>query len=184
MPTCSFKSNARPSLFAYPPEVKPPTTATPQKAPTAILSTTKKVKARAQKLASEKAAEKGKLTTSSTDVVAMDIEKKEVADKKPEKGKKEEKEKEKKDEKEKEPEPLFEIKQNPARVTLPQVKHITFDVDTRYTPVKKGDVFGIVVLKDNTPGEPENLITLATASTSTPIVDEKEPEPPKPFLYP
>jgi len=49
MPKFSIKSNARPSLFAYPPEVKPPTTTAPAKAPTAILSTTRKAKARASK---------------------------------------------------------------------------------------------------------------------------------------
>eukprot|EP01102_Stenamoeba_stenopodia_P013510 TRINITY_DN4394_c0_g1_i1.p1 TRINITY_DN4394_c0_g1~~TRINITY_DN4394_c0_g1_i1.p1 ORF type:complete len:951 (-),score=235.34 TRINITY_DN4394_c0_g1_i1:34-2886(-) len=133
MPKFSFKSNVRPSLFAYPPEVKPPTTATPQKAPTAILSTTRKVKARAQKLASEKEAEKGKATPPPSEAMEIDNEKKAEdqaeGEAKPEEGKEKEKEKEK--------EPSFEIKHNPARVTTPQVKYLSFDVDKRYVPVKK-----------------------------------------------
>jgi len=46
MPAFTFKSNARPSLFAYPPETKPPTVLVPTKVSTAILSTTRKAKAR------------------------------------------------------------------------------------------------------------------------------------------
>jgi len=43
-PKFDYKSNIRPSFFAYPPDVKPPTTAAVTKAPTAILSTAKKSK--------------------------------------------------------------------------------------------------------------------------------------------
>jgi 26S proteasome regulatory subunit RPN2 C-terminal domain len=65
--------------------------------------------------------------------------------------------------KKKEPEPQFEIKENPARVTLAQLPHVTFDTpDARYAPVKRGEVFGIVILHDNKPGEPQkNLWLLA-----------------------
>jgi hypothetical protein len=44
-------------------------------------------------------------------------------------------EKEKETSKEKKPEPLFEILENPARVTRAQLKYITFDVDPRYVPI-------------------------------------------------
>jgi 26S proteasome regulatory subunit N2 len=48
---------------------------------------------------------------------------------------KETKEKEPDKIKEKKPEPLFEILENPARVTRSQLKYITFDVDPRYVPI-------------------------------------------------
>ena len=59
-------------------------------------------------------------------------------DKKEEEKKKEEEEKQKKEEEKKKevPEPDFETKSNPARVTLAQIKYLSFDVDERYQPVK------------------------------------------------
>lgn len=50
-----FVSNARPSLYAYPPSTKPPTKETVEKVATAVLSTTAKAKAR------EKTKEKSKV---------------------------------------------------------------------------------------------------------------------------
>ena len=49
VPEFEFVSNARPSLFAYPPPTTPPTRETFAKAATAVLSTTTKVKAREKK---------------------------------------------------------------------------------------------------------------------------------------
>ena len=51
MPKFEFVSNARPSLFAYPPPTTPPKRETFAKAATAVLSTTAKVKAREKKKA-------------------------------------------------------------------------------------------------------------------------------------
>jgi len=48
MPVFKFKSNAKPSLFAYPPETKPPTAKAAPKLKSAELSITKKAKIRAQ----------------------------------------------------------------------------------------------------------------------------------------
>jgi len=45
VPTFEFVSNARPTLFAYPPPTTPPKRETFAKAATAVLSTTAKVKA-------------------------------------------------------------------------------------------------------------------------------------------
>lgn len=60
----------------------------------------------------------------------------------------------------KEPEPEFELLNNPARVTRMQLQHISFDVDPRYVPISEG-VHGVVVLKDTTPGEEEEIVTPA-----------------------
>ena len=149
MPVWSVRSNAPPSRFAYPPEFKPPTKEAPKKVTTAVLSTAKKAKARADK----KAAEKGEITeTPSRDDDKMNV------DEEGEKGKEKEKEEEekKKEEKEKKEE-SFEIKQNPARVTVSQRAFISKE-DGRWQPLKK-DMFGILLLKDTQPDQPVALVT-------------------------
>lgn len=195
MPKFSFKSNARPSLFAYPPEVKPPTTVAPTKVSTAVLSISRKAPAPA-------AAKPAAKTPAKTEPEAMDIDTKDkeakdketkdkdVKDKdaKDVKDVKEGEEKEKeKEKKKKEPEPQSEMKENPGRVTLTQLPHVTFAIpEARYTPVKKGEVFGIVLLHDAKPGEPEEFVApgrLATGSLSGAAPDEPEPEPPAPFQW-
>eukprot|EP01103_Thecamoeba_quadrilineata_P009829 TRINITY_DN1999_c0_g6_i1.p1 TRINITY_DN1999_c0_g6~~TRINITY_DN1999_c0_g6_i1.p1 ORF type:complete len:976 (-),score=173.29 TRINITY_DN1999_c0_g6_i1:35-2962(-) len=203
MPKFSVKSNARPSLFAYPPEVKPPTTAAPAKAPTAILSTTRKAKARASSKRLDKsdamdvdantpkekreakkddkkaASETPKKTDDSTKKTGTGTTEKEgIGASSPSPAPEKEKEKERK-----EKEPSFEIKENPTRVTIPQLKHISFDADDRYQPIKQGEVFGIVLLKDTKPGFPEELVT-PTTTFSKGASEEKEPDPPEPFEYP
>jgi len=49
MPEFTFKSNAKPSLFAYPPDLKPPEKKAPTLAPTAQLSTSNKEKQKEKK---------------------------------------------------------------------------------------------------------------------------------------
>lgn len=49
MPVFSFQSNAKPSLFAYPPKVQPPQTKAPEKVKTAVLSIAKKKELRDKK---------------------------------------------------------------------------------------------------------------------------------------
>jgi len=160
LPQFSFSSYCKPSLFAYPAKIKPPTTVAPTKVATAILSTTRKAKALAQKK------EEIRKSTAPAGSDAMDLEKpapsapsvpeekKEPAEENPE----EKKEPAKKKKKE---EPKSEIKSNPCRVPLGQLKYLACDVDKRYRPIRftnKGDLFGIVVLKDLQPGEPEVLV--------------------------
>ena len=59
MPKFEFISDARPSLFAYPPATKPPKKETVTKVATAVLSTTAKAKARERTKEKEKAAAAG-----------------------------------------------------------------------------------------------------------------------------
>jgi len=83
--------------------------------------------------------------------------------------------------KKEEPEPDFEIKTNPARVTTSQVKLLSFQEEERYEPIKKGgDVFGIILLRDKIPGKEENFISPATTGSKE---EETEPQPPEPFEY-
>jgi len=176
LPKYTFKSNARPSLFAYPPEVKPPAAVAPSKVSTAVLSYSRS-KAAATKPATASTA--AKPTSDPMDISTDKPKPKDKDEKKDEAPKPEDK---KEDEKKKEPEPQSEIKSNPARVALAQLQHLSFDVDTRYIPVKTGEVFGIVMLRDNRPGEPEELVS-QTGKLGISAAEEPEPEPPAPFQW-
>ena len=112
VPKFQFISNCRPSLFAYPPPSKPPTTEVLEKVAAAVLSTTAKAKARAKKSKAE------------TENTEMEVD--------------ETKDKEEKNEpKTNKKEPESEILENFARVVPSQDKYIIFNQDARYTPVKK-----------------------------------------------
>jgi 26S proteasome regulatory subunit N2 len=169
LPKYTFKSNARPSLFAYPPEVKPPAAVAPSKVSTAVLSYSR----------GKPAAKPGAPTKPAVD--AMDISSTTPKDEKA-KDETQKVEEKKEEEKKKEPEPTFEIKSNPARVAPGQLQHLSFDIDTRYTPVKTGEVFGIVLLHDNRAGEPEELVS-PTGKLGIATTEEAEPEPPAPFQW-
>lgn len=160
MPNYKIKSNAKPSLFAYPPELKQPKEKAVKALPTFQLSITKKTKSREAK----KLGETDKTKEEETE--KMDVEKKE-------------KETEEKEKKEVKPEPTFEVLNNPARVTPTQLQHISFDVDSRYVPIVSD--YGIVLLKDTKPEEKEELIEInkSTSGSST----ENEPKPPEPFEF-
>jgi 26S proteasome regulatory subunit N2 len=179
MPVFKFKSNAPPSHFAYPPKVQPPAVKTPQKLRTAELSITKKAKIRQRQKEKEK---EGK-TGDEMDVEKEEKEKEKKAAEEEEKQKAEEEEKKKKEAEEKKPEPTHEILSNPARVTIAQLERITFDVDERWSPVKKRGVHGIVLLKDNKSGEPVELVTPAKPPTADEEDDGEEPNPPEPFEF-
>ncbi|KAI9310565.1 armadillo-type protein [Dichotomocladium elegans] len=168
-PKFEFISNARPSLFAYPPQIKPPSAAVVEKVATAVLSTTAKAKARAKK--SEK--EKGDM---------MDVDKEPSAGAASGAAKEEAKEEKPK----KKREESFEVMQNMARVVPSQFKHISFKEDSRYTPLKKGKIGGIIMLLDKSPGEMEDLIQPSAPSGDPSGVNqtEEEAQPFEPFEYP
>jgi len=182
MPIFSFKSNCKPSLFAYPPETKQTTSNLKSKFEAAILSYSRKAKLHTSKSSSDLTEEK----------------KKEAAELK----EKEEKEEKEKAEKEAAAavEPTFERKSNPARVVPKQLQYIQFD-DPRYQPVKKNPSIGILMLKDLTPNEPEQLVvkekpettpsinssgvsgTSTTQSSSSSKENLPEPKTPEPFEF-
>eukprot|EP01132_Coremiostelium_polycephalum_P003896 gene3896-4863_t len=172
MPVFSFKSNCKPSLFAYPPETKPMTSNQPSKIETAVLSYSRKHKLQSSRSAMN---------------IDEDKEKKEKEQKEKEEKEKEEKEQKEKEEKEKE-EPLFERKSNPARVVPKQLHYIQFD-DSRYVPVKKSPCIGILMLKDTTPDVPEQLVVKEkpepspTTGIATGTKEPPEPSTPEPFEF-
>ena len=179
MPTASFKSNARPELFAYPPMKEEKKKDAGPAAPTAVLSITDKAKKRALK------------RTNSTG--GMDVEdKKDTTDDKKEDEKEsendkefeEEKKEEEKKEEEKKPKD-HEILYNPARVTIAQREHISFDQQSRYRPVRPGRITGsgIILLTDATPKEEQVIVQVSIPGVAADEPEGDEPEPPSPFEY-
>jgi len=85
---------------------------------------------------------------------------------------------------EEEPQPESEVLDNPARVLRTQERHMALLANSRYTPVAAGRRAGIIVLKDSTPDEAEDLLQV-TASVAGPgaNADEEEPSPPAPFEF-
>ncbi|KAK4742959.1 hypothetical protein SAY87_000960 [Trapa incisa] len=188
VPRFEFLSHAKPSHFEYPKPTTVPTTTSAVKLPTAVLSTSAKAKARAnkkeaeQKTSTEKSAGpdsflKGK-SHIEKDGDSMQVDSPQ--------------------EKKTEPEPSFEILTNPARVVPAQEKFIKFLEESRYVPVKQASS-GFVLLRDLRPTEPEVLSLTDTptstgsnpsgaangqqgSSASAMAVDD-EPQPPQPFEY-
>lgn len=175
MPKLEFRSNAKPSQFAYPPPLEDKKEKTKEKVLTAVLSITAKQK--------KKEAEKKK----DEEKMDVDDEKKEKEkEKEEEKMETEEGEKEKQDkeksEKEKEPEPNFQMLDNPARVMKAQLKVLVMPEGSRYLPVKDVSHGGIILLKNNKPGEQEEIIE-PVAAGGPKMEEEDEPEPPEPFEW-
>lgn len=174
MPKFSFKSNARPALFAYPPPVQLPVKEGRKRVTTAVLSTTAKAaKRRAEKerLKSGVAPMTGVERTgdaAAADAAAAGAAGDEAAGTAPAAEKKKEEVK------------RSEVLENPARVTAQQQRYLSFDVDERYRPVIPGVRSGILLLRDTRPGEPQELVNV---SVPTAPAEEAEPAPPEPFEF-
>ncbi|KAK2075592.1 hypothetical protein QBZ16_001700 [Prototheca wickerhamii] len=161
-------SRCKPSAFAYPAPVAAEDKKSRDKAPTAVLSTTARVKARAASKKERAAEEAG------APAGAMETEDEEAGE-----GKAEE-------------EPASYTIPNPARVVPAQRRFVAFDPEQRWRPVKAA-LSGVLVLRDTRPdeGEPEYLFQEAPrgAPPSAPGVDaagapeRREPAPPAPFEY-
>uniref|UniRef100_A0A9J8D066 26S proteasome non-ATPase regulatory subunit 1 n=1 Tax=Cyprinus carpio carpio TaxID=630221 RepID=A0A9J8D066_CYPCA len=158
MPKVQYRSNCKPSTFAYPPPLEVPKEKEKEKVSTAVLSITAKAKKK------EKEKEKKE----------KEEEKMEVKD--------EEKEKEKEKEKKKEPEPNFQMLENPARVMAAQLKVLTMPDSCRYQPFKPLHTGGIIILKDTSEAE-EELVEPVSAHGPKIEEEEQEPEAPEPFEY-
>ena len=69
---------------------------------------------------------------------------------------------------EEEPQPESEVLDNPARVLRTQERHIALLANSRYVPVAPGRRAGIIVLKDCTPDEEEDLLQVGCPTHRTP----------------
>lgn len=200
MPKVEFRSNARPSMFAYPPVLEEKKDKAKEKVETAVLSITAKQK----KKELEKKKDSQTTVSSQSSAEPMEVDessKKDSAVKKDKK--KDEKASTSNDtnknaghedsseslltdsaaeKKEKEPEPNFEILSNPARTMKAQLKVISLE-GSRYSPVKDLSHGGIIMLKNSKPGESEEIVETVQAGGPKAEEEEEEPEPPEPFEY-
>ncbi|TRM60265.1 armadillo-type protein [Schizophyllum amplum] len=126
VPKFDFVSDARPSLFAYPPSTKPPKKETVTKVATAVLSTTAKAKAREKK----KAAEGDAMDTDDKKEGDGDVEMK------PEEVKEDENKASSSAPTPKRKEPSSETLPNFCRVTPAQLAYLKFPPEGRYQPVR------------------------------------------------
>ncbi|XP_072428502.1 26S proteasome non-ATPase regulatory subunit 1 [Chiloscyllium punctatum] len=162
MPKVQYRSNCKPSTFAYPAPLEVPKEKEKEKVSTAVLSIT----AKAKKKEKEKEKDKGK----EKEEEKMEVEETEKKD--------EDKEKEKK----KEPEPSSQLLENPARVMPAQLKVLVMPEGCRYQPFKPLSIGGIIILKD-TSEDTEELVEPVAAHGPKIEEEEEEPEPPEPFEY-
>ena len=154
MPVVKFKSNAKPSMYGYPPALEEKKKEDKEKVTTAVLSITNKQKKKeAEKKKKEGGEEKMDVDSEKKDdKEKMDVDEKKEDDKKDEKS----------EEEKKEPEPLFEMLSNPARVMKAQLKVINMEDGKsygafndqgiiqfllgKYRPMKDISIGGIVLL--------------------------------------
>ncbi|KAJ1937369.1 proteasome regulatory particle base subunit, partial [Linderina pennispora] len=78
---------------------------------------------------------------------------------------------------------------NLTRVLPYQESLVKWPANARYVPVKQGRMSGILVLRDTTPDEPENLIdSVISAGPDDEFMDADDGantvQPPEPFEYP
>ncbi|XP_030747913.1 26S proteasome non-ATPase regulatory subunit 1 [Sitophilus oryzae] len=190
MPKLELKSNAKPSLYAYPAPMEEKKREEREKVQTAVLSIAARQRRRdhdrkhrdekmdvdvekddkktaekpAEKAEEKKAEEKKVLSASSSSTIE---EKKEKKDEK--------------EEKKKEPEPNFEILQNPARILRQQLKVIAVNDNSQYVPLKDVSIGGIIMVRNLKPDEEELVEPVQAFGPKG--EDEKEPEPPEPFEW-
>ncbi|CAG0919675.1 unnamed protein product [Notodromas monacha] len=169
MPKVQIRSAAKPSLYAYPAPLQEKKKEEREKVTTAVLSITAKQNRRRRNLA---------------DFMEVDKEeRKEKEEKEKEKKEREKKEEEEREKKKKEDEPHFEILENPARVLKPQLNVVSLE-GSRYKPVKDISQGGFVVLTDNSPKDPQDLVEPVAAMGPQLEPEGDEPPPPQPFHYP
>uniref|UniRef100_A0A224XJ34 26S proteasome non-ATPase regulatory subunit 1 n=1 Tax=Panstrongylus lignarius TaxID=156445 RepID=A0A224XJ34_9HEMI len=168
MPKLEIKSNAKPSVFAYPPALEEKKREEREKVTTAVLS----IAARARRRGTAKSDVK----------MEVDEEKKEEEEKKEKEKKEKEKEEEKKRE-EKKQEPNFEILSNPARVMKNQLKLVSLVDSGSYIPLKDVSIGGIIMMRHVKAGSEDEQLVEPVAAFGPKAEDEKEPDPPEPFEY-
>ncbi|XP_018318888.1 26S proteasome non-ATPase regulatory subunit 1 [Agrilus planipennis] len=152
MPKLEYKSNAKPSLYAYPAPLEEKKREEREKVTTAVLS----IAARQRRRDHEKRHRDEKMDVDEEKEEKKEEKKddKKVEEKKTEDKKSDEKKevkKDEKDEKKKEPEPTFEILSNPVRALRQQLKVISLNEGSHYVPMKDVSIGGIVMVRNLKP---------------------------------
>lgn len=163
MPKLEIRSNARPSIFAYPPPLEEKKQEEREKVTTAVLS----IAARARRRGA------GSRVSDQSSAEKMEVDEPKEEDKKEKEEKKEEKK----------PEPTFEILMNPARAMKQQLKVLSFVDNSSYEPLKDVTIGGIVMVRHSKAGTEEEQLVEPVAAFGPKPDEDKEPEPPEPFEY-
>ena len=158
MPKLELKSNAKPSLYAYPPPLEEKKREEREKVTTAVLSIAARQRRRDHDRKHRD--EKMEVDEDKDEKKGAEEKKSEEDKKKPEEKKTGDK-KDEKEEKKKEPEPTFEILNNPARVMRQQLKVIALNDNSQYVPLKDASIGGIVMVRNLKPGEEEIVENVA-----------------------
>ena len=166
MPKFSVVSKCKPSIFAYAEPVEYVNNILVSKAPTAVLSTTAKAKARAAKKDEGKAKEDGAKKMEIEEAGGEEAKAKAAAATEPAA-------------KEAVPEDKSKL-ENPTRVVPSQEKHIQFEAESRFAPISESAACGIIMLKDNDPGKEVEIVSIPVSAEPT---VNSEPPPPEPFEY-
>ncbi|XP_012276882.1 26S proteasome non-ATPase regulatory subunit 1 [Orussus abietinus] len=199
MPKLEIRSNARPSVYAYPAALEEKKREDREKVTTAVLSIAARAKRREFERRARDSHEKMEVETSPLETTKEAVEVKDAPAKEKDEKKKKEEEKDNKEAKEKsdkkgkddseksekekkEPEPTFEILQNPARVLRQQLKVIQLVEGSQYVPVKDVGIGGIIMVKHIQTDSEEELVEPVAAFGPKPD-EEKEADPPEPFEY-
>ncbi|XP_054710753.1 26S proteasome non-ATPase regulatory subunit 1-like [Uloborus diversus] len=189
MPKMEFRSNAKPSTYAYPPALEEKKEKEREKVTTAVLSIT--AKARKKEVEKKEREEKMEVDEdkkeTEKEVIKEASKSKDSSSSKEKEGQKDKKDDVEKDtddkkEERKEQEPHFEILTNPARVMRQQLKVLQIPDASRYQPLKEVSIGGIIMMKDNKSEDPEELVE-PVAAGGPKVEDEDEPDPPEDFEY-
>jgi len=206
MPRIEFRSNVKPSTYAYPPPLEEKKEKEREKVTTAVLSITAKAAAKKKQKDKEKEVEEKMDVDESSAQPAAKVKDKDKEEAKessasitskasdaassktttaatPAAVKVDDDATTTKKEEEKKSEPNFEILNNPARVVRPQLKVIQMVEAARYRPVKDVSIGGVILMLDTKSELAEELVEPVSAGGLTVAQDEQEPEPPEPFEY-
>ncbi|KAI6191898.1 26S proteasome non-ATPase regulatory subunit 1 [Aphelenchoides bicaudatus] len=186
MPKTEFRCNAKPSLFAYPPQLEEKRKEEHEKVETAVLSITNKKKQQQTKRSHDKVKDSKSAAATPAKKSTKEDEKMEVDEDPEKKASSSKKEDGPKAEEKKEPEPNFFNITNPSRVVRAQLKTLALPENTRYKPLKSISNGGIILLRDNKEQEPEEIVELSAAGGSSGENDastQGESKPHTPFEF-
>ena len=176
MPKIQFKSNANPTLFAYPPPVKKEQEKVKSKVATAILS----ISAKGKKAKKGDEQDKSEETKEGAEVAQEGApESKEEIKSKPDT----ECTVDMETETPPKVELTFEMLSNPARSLPRQLQYISLEEECKYSPTKSVTEGGIILLRHLSPGEEEQLIEKLRVILPGEEDEGEEPEPPEAFEW-
>ncbi|KAJ2646999.1 proteasome regulatory particle base subunit [Coemansia sp. RSA 1250] len=177
-PNLEVTCNSRKALYAYPPNIEQPVAQAPTKVATAVLSTTAKARRAGKKMAGSEEPELKKEDKGKSEDTRMDVDEPPLSSDSKSSGQRKNR---------KQGTDTFMV-DNGTRLLPFQERFMKWPSGARYVPVKQSRISGVLVVRDTTPGEPEDLIE--SVLPDDPVEDEQGSaedgtlQPPEPFEYP